>query len=216
MEFGVILATVMIALLATLTPDTNYWYEAAIMVTLGFGLGFVMPVMNIAVQNEFEQRDLGVATSSIQLFRGLGSTIGIAIFGAMLTNGLTANLADVNKSDYVMTLSQSKEAKRIGDLTDANTLLTLNMPDVKEQISDGFEKAMDKSPLPAPVKKQIEDKFKKDQKAYNDAVVDAFTKSLRRIFITSAVLMLFAAVIVFFIREKELSHASASSTPGEI
>ena len=101
MQIGIVLATLMVALLTTLSPESSYLYEAVLMVLLGFGLGLVMPVLNIAVQNEFKQLELGVATSSVQLFRGLGSTVGIALFGAMLTAGLTTHLSDINKDPYV-------------------------------------------------------------------------------------------------------------------
>ncbi|HAC56437.1 TPA: MFS transporter, partial [Candidatus Saccharibacteria bacterium] len=82
MQVGIVLATLMVALLTTLTPQSSYAYEAVLMTLLGLGLGLVMPVLNITVQNEFKLLELGVATSSVQLFRGLGSTVGIAIFGA--------------------------------------------------------------------------------------------------------------------------------------
>ena len=214
MEFGVVLATVMIALLVTLTPETSYWIEALIIFALGFGLGFVMPVMNIAVQNEFEQRELGVATSSIQLSRGLGSTIGIAIFGAMLTAGLTSNLAGVQDTAYVQSLKQSPAATALGDLDDANTLLTLNMPDVKAKVTEGFEKSV--SSLPTAQKEAVTKQFQENQDEYSDKVVHAFTKSLQQIFIASAGLMFLASIVVFFIKEKELKHASPDVTPGEI
>lgn len=214
MEFGIILATVMVALLALLTPETPYWHEALIMTALGFGLGFVMPVMNIAVQNEFKQSDLGAATSSIQLFRGLGSTIGIALFGAMLTAGITANVKGVENSAYVQMLKKSPAASKMGDFSDPNTLLNLNMPDLKHEITSGFEKSV--AQLPEPAREAATKEFKKNQAAYSDTITHAFSKSLRTIFITSAALMLIAVVVVFFIKERELKHASADVTPGEM
>lgn len=214
MEFGVVLATIMIALLTTLTPESPYWHEAIIMVALGFGLGLVMPIMNIAVQNEFEQRELGVATSSVQLFRTLGSTVGIAIFGAMLTAGLTANLKGIEDTAYIQALKQSPAASKIGDLSEPNTQLNLNMPDIKSEITKGFETSV--ASLPAPVKSAATKQFKENQSEYSDKIIHAFSKSLRSIFVTSASLMLIAAVVVFFIREKELKHATAGATPGEM
>ncbi|HRF28173.1 MAG TPA: MDR family MFS transporter [Candidatus Saccharibacteria bacterium] len=214
MEFGVVLATIMIALLTTLTPESPYWHEAIIMVALGFGLGLVMPIMNIAVQNEFEQRELGVATSSVQLFRTLGSTVGIAIFGAMLTAGLTANLKGIEDTAYIQALKQSPAASKIGDLSEPNTQLNLNMPDIKSEITKGFETSV--ANLPEPVKSEATVQFKENQSEYSDKIIHAFSKSLRSIFVTSASLMFIAAVVVFFIREKELKHAAAGATPGEM
>jgi EmrB/QacA subfamily drug resistance transporter len=206
MQIGIVLATIMVALLSTLTPETSYAYEAVIIALLGFGLGMVMPVMNIAIQNEFKQAQLGVATSSVQLFRGLGSTIGIALFGALLTAGLTANLTDIDKDDYLATIRQSPAAKQIGDLDDSNTLLTLNSPDVKQKISEGFETSIAQSQIPEPARQKVVDTFERNQAAYSSKITHAFSESLTRIFITSAALMLVASVMVFFLRERELSH----------
>lgn len=213
MQVGIVIATAMIALLATLTPESPYWHEAIMMALVGFGLGFVMPVMNVAVQNEFEQRDLGAATSSIQLFRGLGSTIGIALFGAMLTSGIALHLTNVQNDPYVKMIAQNSEAKKIGDFNNANTLLTLNTPDVKATITEGFSKGV--ANLPPPAKTQAEKTFHKNQDEYASRVTHAFSKSLRSIFVTSAILMLIAAVLVFMLKERELKKALPTATPGE-
>lgn len=213
MQVGIIIATAMIALLATLTPESPYWHEAIMMTLVGFGLGFVMPVMNVAVQNEFKQSELGVATSSIQLFRGLGSTIGIAIFGAMLTHGIITHMTNVQKDPYVQMIAQNPQAKKIGSLDDANTLLTLNTPDVKEKITHGFE--MGTANLPAPAKTQAAKTFYDNQDEYAGKITHAFSQSLRAIFITSAILMLMASVLVFMLKERELKHALPTATPGE-
>lgn len=215
MQMGIVVATVMVFALSTLTPESTYMYEAFIMVLLGAGLGVVMPVMNLAVQNEFAQHDLGVATSSSQLFRSLGSTIGIAVFGAMLTTGLTAHLDGVQNDTYLKTLQQNPEASKIGDLNDTNTMLNLNMPDVKQKINDGFAGSVANNPnLPDATKEQLQAGFDKEQTAYASKITHAFSDSLRRIFIVASVLMLLATVLVFMLKEKPLKSASEEDTPG--
>jgi hypothetical protein len=62
------------------------------MVVLGIGIGAVMPVLTLAVQNAVDRKDLGTATSSVTFFRSIGSSLGAAIFGAILTNRLTYHL----------------------------------------------------------------------------------------------------------------------------
>lgn len=214
MQVGIVVATVMVALLTTLTPDSTYLYEAVIMVLLGAGLGVVMPVMNLAVQNEFEQHDIGVATSSSQLFRSLGSTIGIAVFGAVLTAGLTTKLNESVHSDaYLQTLQRSPAAKKLGDLSDSNTLLNLNMHDTKERINEQFIASVSK--LPAAQQTVATKQFKQQQQAYADKVTEAFSDSLRKLFAVSATLMLIAAVLVFSLKEKPLGAAKPTDTPGE-
>jgi len=213
MQAGIVLATVMVALLATLSPSSSFAYEAVVMFFLGMGLGVVMPTMNLAVQNEFEQHELGAATSSNQLFRSLGSTIGIAIFGAMLTAGLTSNLTNIQSDAYVKSLSQSSQvASKFGDMTDPSTLLNLNAPDVKHKITDAFNQSV--AQLPASAKEKATEQFNQSQTDYAGKITSAFSKSLNRIFIVSATLMFLAAVLIFSIKEKPLRAASPNAAPG--
>ncbi len=62
------------------------------MVILGLGLGGVMQVLVIAVQNSVPHSDLGVATSGATFFRSIGGSFGTAVFGAIFANVLTGNL----------------------------------------------------------------------------------------------------------------------------
>ena len=214
MQIGIVTATVMVAMLTTLTPESPYFHEAIIMVFLGFGLGLVMPVMNLVVQSEFKQADLGAATSSVQLFRGLGSTVGIAIFGSLLTAGITANLTNIEDNAYIKSLSNSAAVKQIGDLSNSNTLLNLNTPDIKAKITDGFNKGV--AQLPDAVREQAKKDFTKKQAEYSSIITHAFSESIRDIFLTSAVLMGLAAVLVFSVKERELASAAPGATPGEM
>jgi EmrB/QacA subfamily drug resistance transporter len=135
MQVGFALATVMMFALTTLNPHTSYAQEVVIMVLMGMGMGVAMPTLNLAIQNEFKQRQLGVATSSSQLFRSLGSTLGTAVFGALLTAGLISGIGSIQSMPYTQALSGSAQASKIGDLAEANTILRLNMPDIKSQIT---------------------------------------------------------------------------------
>src|SRR3954451_5489756 len=62
------------------------------MFVLGLGLGLVMQVLVLAVQNAVDYADLGVATSSASLFRSMGGSLGTAALGAVFTARLTAEL----------------------------------------------------------------------------------------------------------------------------
>lgn len=213
MQVGIVVATVMVALLTTLTPDSSYFQEAVIMAILGAGLGIVMPVMNIAVQAEFTQHNLGAATSSSQLFRGLGATIGTAVFGAILTTGLISQLGDLSGNSYIQTLQKSPVgAQIVKDTSDTNTLLNLNMADTKERITAGFEQST--SALPKPAKTEATNAFKQKQAEYSDVIVTAFSDSLQKIFVVATVLMLAATVLVFTLKEKPLGFAKPNEAPG--
>ena len=62
------------------------------MFVLGVGLGGVMQVLVIAVQNAVPYADLGAATSGATFFRSMGGSFGVAVFGAIFSNLLTGNL----------------------------------------------------------------------------------------------------------------------------
>lgn len=80
-------------LLSTLGPDTSRFVSSAYMVLLGVGLGMVMQVLVLAVQNDVPAGDLGVATASVAFFRSLGGSIGTAVFGSLMATRLAAELA---------------------------------------------------------------------------------------------------------------------------
>jgi EmrB/QacA subfamily drug resistance transporter len=63
------------------------------MVVMGIGLGLAMQLFVLVVQNAVTRRDLGVATASTQFFRNVGSTVGIAVFGTIMTAGLGEAIA---------------------------------------------------------------------------------------------------------------------------
>ncbi len=81
-------------LLSRLDTGTDPVYTGFAMAVLGLGLGMVMQVLVLAVQNAVDYRNMGVATSGSLLFRQVGGSIGIALFGAIFTNGLHTQLAD--------------------------------------------------------------------------------------------------------------------------
>ncbi|MFF9864107.1 DHA2 family efflux MFS transporter permease subunit [Streptomyces sp. NPDC013953] len=58
----------------------------------GAGLGLVMQVLVLVVQNAVAYEDLGVATSGATFFRSIGASFGVAIFGTVFTSRLTSKL----------------------------------------------------------------------------------------------------------------------------
>jgi EmrB/QacA subfamily drug resistance transporter len=89
---GTAVMTVGLWLLSHLAVDTPTWQTVVGMVVLGLGLGMVMQVLVLAVQNAVDYRLLGVATSGSTLFRQVGGSIGVAMFGAIFANRLATEL----------------------------------------------------------------------------------------------------------------------------
>jgi MFS family permease len=63
------------------------------MLVVGIGIGFVTPVLVLAVQNAVSRRDLGAATSAVTFVRTMGGAFGAAVFGAVLNARLTVEFA---------------------------------------------------------------------------------------------------------------------------
>jgi len=89
---GTALMSVGMLLLSLLVVDTPTWHAAVFMLILGLGLGMVMQVLVLAAQNAVDYRQLGVATSGSTLFRQIGGSIGVSIFGAIFANRLAHEL----------------------------------------------------------------------------------------------------------------------------
>ena len=90
---GTALMTIGLLLLSRLDADTS-WLDASLyMFVFGLGLGSVLQVLIIAVQNAVEYKDLGTATSGATYFRSIGGSFGTAVFGSIFANRLTVNIA---------------------------------------------------------------------------------------------------------------------------
>ena len=79
-------------LLSRMGAETSYWLEALYMVVLGAGIGLMMQILTLIVQNTVSFADLGAATSGISFFRTLGGSFGASIFGSVYANRLSGSL----------------------------------------------------------------------------------------------------------------------------
>jgi len=90
---GTALMTIGMFLLSLMSPSSSTLTDSLSMLVLGMGLGGVMQVLVIIVQNGVPHSELGVATSGATFFRSIGGSFGVAIFGAIFSNVLVGNLA---------------------------------------------------------------------------------------------------------------------------
>jgi EmrB/QacA subfamily drug resistance transporter len=79
-------------LLSRLTVDTPPWVASVYMAVVGIGIGLVMQVLVLVVQNNARPGEIGVVTSSATFFRSVGGSFGVAIFGAIFAARLTDQL----------------------------------------------------------------------------------------------------------------------------
>ena len=83
---GTLLMSLGLLLMTRLGIETPYWQLSIYAIIVGMGLGLSMQTIVIALQNDIDFKDLGVATSGNTFFRSLGGAFGTAIFGTILTN----------------------------------------------------------------------------------------------------------------------------------
>jgi EmrB/QacA subfamily drug resistance transporter len=89
---GLGLMVVALLLFSRVGAETPIWQLMLIMPIFGFGLGFNMQPIILAVQNAVPPQDMGVATSSVPFFRQMGGTLGVAIFLSVLFSILPNNI----------------------------------------------------------------------------------------------------------------------------
>ncbi|MCT9820037.1 MFS transporter [Microbacterium sp. W1N] len=126
---GTAITGLVMAVMTTLTADTPIWLICVYLFALGAGLGFVMQVVVLVVQNAVPAAELGTATSSNNYFREAGAALGIAVFGAMFTSRLTDNLT----AAFTGSGASAAEAAQATATIDPSTLSAL--PD---EVRDGI------------------------------------------------------------------------------
>ncbi len=123
MAFGVYLLT-------TLDVDSTQRTVAFYLMITGLGLGPLMPSATLAVQSTVEKSLLGVATSATQFIRALGSTVGTAVIGSLVTSGYAAYLND--------NAPPQAPEQVIKALNDPNALVSEEARDALDRIGSAF------------------------------------------------------------------------------
>jgi EmrB/QacA subfamily drug resistance transporter len=90
-------ATIAVAmyLMSTMGVGTSRITSSLYMAVLGLGIGMIIQVMVLAVQNSVPHSDLGTATATESFTRSMGGAFGVAIYGAIFNNRLAFNLAQL-------------------------------------------------------------------------------------------------------------------------
>ncbi len=130
---GTALATLGLLLFSRLGSTTPYWQIALAMLILGTGLGNVMQVLVLAVQNSVPQREIGAATSASTFFRSIGGSFGTAVFGAVWTARLAVEMAGIAPGG----------SAPIGEATGSLDALRSLPPAIQEQVLGAFARAID-------------------------------------------------------------------------
>ncbi|MCY9416134.1 multidrug efflux MFS transporter MdtP [Bacillus inaquosorum] len=129
-------------LLTTLDLDTSKLVATSYMAIIGLGMGLVMPILTLALQESFSKEELGVVTSSSQFFRSIGGTFGITMLGAVM-NARSGSLLTDKLVPYLDSLpaQASSFAAQLKGMIDTNPqglLQSLFSPDAIKQIPAAF------------------------------------------------------------------------------
>ncbi|MCL6107137.1 MAG: MFS transporter [Actinobacteria bacterium] len=118
---GMALSALGIYLFSHISVDTSEVTMVEYMVLLGLGIGVSFPIYTIVVQSAFDRNKLGVVTATIQMFRSIGSAVGIAVMGSLLNNGLAGKLANIASNPFVRSVKRISPAAPLTNIS-ADTL----------------------------------------------------------------------------------------------
>ncbi len=169
------------------------------MIVVGVGIGISMPIFVVAVQSAFEHKMLGVVTASVQLFRSVGGTIGVAIFGTILNNGLIDRLGGVAGDKTLAPLFKVSPALT-GMVTDVNKVQALLSTTGQAELQKLAAK------LPAAFKAPIVEALNH----LTELLKTAFAGAASHVFLIAAIVALTAVVAAFYLPEIELRKTNES------
>ncbi len=191
---GMALMTIGIYLLSTMGPDADYLTVVRNMVIVGLGMGPTGPVFTLASQNSVKMNQLGVVTALTQFGRSVGSTLGVAIFGSLLTNQFVPSFHDALPSDVASAIPPTLLAQV------QNPQILLN-PEfaaaLRQQITS--------------VGPQGAQLFA----ALASAMKTGLATSLHDVFLLGAILSACGVVIVLFLEERPLRRSYGPQPTGE-
>jgi len=161
----------------------------------GIGLGLSMPVFMIAVQNSVDSKDLGVATASVQLFRNLGGTVGIAVMGTILSTSIASKMSnlDSHTSGTNSVTMDPAMAEKLAQFQNPQILL------------DQSKLIEIQNSLPAPIQSVFAQLI--------ESLREALAASLSNVFLTGAFILVVVLVLTFFLKEVPLRTSVRTKPP---
>lgn len=90
---GFVIVSIALFLFSTMTPKTEVWQSSLYMVIMGLGLGSIMQILVLIIQNSVPHSMVGVATATNNFFREIGGSLGAAFVGGLFSHNLATTLA---------------------------------------------------------------------------------------------------------------------------
>jgi Na+/melibiose symporter-like transporter len=190
--FGTVLIAAALGMLTRVSLDTSQFSIAATMVVLGLGFGLVLPTMSLVVQNAVGYQYIGVASSSSQFFRQIGSVLGIAVFGSILANTYSNEFADRFSAE---------------DRAAVGPAIVEKLDDPTVRLNEGAYAAIERQVLTLPEGEQI---LARAEEAQGQSVVTA----VRHIFWGAVAAAVACTVCAVLMKELPLRKTVAGPPPG--
>ena len=202
---GMVLSVIGIYLFSRLTAGTSKLELVEYMALLGLGIGVSFPIYTIVVQSAFDRSKLGVITAAIQMFRNIGSTVGIAVMGSLMNNALASKLAGLGTNPFVQTVRKINPAAPLTHIT-TDTLQSF----LAGEGQQGLQKVV--SSAPAAQQAQLQQGFA----SFLQTLKDALAGSISGVFYVTIFLMLAALAIVLLLPVINLHPMKKRPLPEEI
>jgi EmrB/QacA subfamily drug resistance transporter len=187
--FGFIVAAAGMFLLSRMVPTTSEGEVVRNMIITGLGIGVMMSLFTIVVQNAFPYRQLGEVTASLTFFRSIGSTMGVAVMGTIMINAYQTAM----QSNLPAIVKRAVPADRLAQLQNPQLLLS---PDFLAKIQHSFASL---GPQGLVIFRQL-----------IEAIRLSLSTAITHVFFLGFIIMLVGLVSVLFLREIPLrkSHTA--------
>jgi EmrB/QacA subfamily drug resistance transporter len=191
---GFAVAAVGLYLLSRMNPSTTNQTLYLNMVVTGLGIGVMISLFTIVVQNAFPYAQLGEVTAGLTFFRTMGSTIGLAAFGALTTNLVTSNLQKNMPAALRPYLPASVLAQNIGQQQGTGSALPPSLQQILAKL--GPQEA-------AQLVQQLE-----------YAIKLSLSQAITQDFLIAAGMMIVAFIVTLFLREIPLRKSHRPTPSG--
>jgi EmrB/QacA subfamily drug resistance transporter len=201
---GVVLASVGMFLMSRVVVSTSQGSVVVNMIILGLGMGTVIALFTIVVQNAFPIHKIGVVTAALTFFRQIASTIGTAVFGALLSNQFNSTFPGQLQAAFPSNTPQSTLDNLQQNFANYN-LLGLPADQVK-QIHDGIaqqiaQQLIQQQVPPAAASQQAGQIATTTLQHLFDALKGALVSGIQEVFFVAFIMLCVALVTVAFLRE---------------
>ncbi|MEV0677319.1 MDR family MFS transporter [Actinosynnema sp. NPDC050436] len=182
---GLGLMSVVLFTFSTVGTDTPVWQPLVLMFFMGAGLGLCMQTLLVAIQNDAEPRDMGVATASATFFRQIGGTVGTAVFLSVLFSTVGDKIGNALNSafgnpEFMAALARPENQQFAASLKDGGAGLSLDNTEFLTKLDPVLARPF----------------------------LDGFSGSIDLVFLVGGLVTVVGFAVVWFLREVPLSTRS--------